>query len=235
MLKIKKFSFFTLFLLASTLSADKIAVATKVNGLVEIMKVGKKEFSSLKAGSILDDGDKIRTGNSGFVAIIFIDDKSTLKIKENSEAVITGRRTTKDISKKINLDGGTIRASITKQNVDFVIQTPTSVASVKGTDFWLISDDSGDQVIGMEGLVSLVNTETGQEVSVSSGMTGVSTPDGQVGVSETDMANVPEDPDEDSEEGPSQLKIYFEGPNGCLLYTSPSPRDRQKSRMPSSA
>ena len=25
------------------------------------------------------------------------------------------------------------------------------------------------------------------------------------------------------------------GPNGCLLYTSPSPRDRQKSRMPSSA
>ena len=25
------------------------------------------------------------------------------------------------------------------------------------------------------------------------------------------------------------------GPTGCLLYTSPSPRDRQKSRMPSSA
>ena len=27
--------------------------------------------------------------------------------------------------------------------------------------------------------------------------------------------------------------IYYVGP--CLLYTSPSPRDRQKSRMPSSA
>ena len=25
------------------------------------------------------------------------------------------------------------------------------------------------------------------------------------------------------------------GPGTCLLYTSPSPRDRQKSRMPSSA
>ena len=214
MLKIKRFSFFVFVLFISTLTADKIAVATKVKGLVEIMKLGKKEFFSLKAGSILDDGDKIRTGNSGFVAIIFIDDKSTLKIKGNSEAVITGQRTTKDISKKINLDGGTIRASILKQNVDFVIQTPTSVASVKGTDFWLISDDSGDQVIGMEGVVSLVNTETGQEVSVSGGMTGVSTPDGQVGISETDLANVPKDPDVDSEEGPSQLKIYLEGPNG---------------------
>ena len=31
--------------------------------------------------------------------------------------------------------------------------------------------------------------------------------------------------------------IYFNDPQGnsCLLYTSPSPRDRQKSRMPSSA
>ena len=28
---------------------------------------------------------------------------------------------------------------------------------------------------------------------------------------------------------------YVEGDQVCLLYTSPSPRDRQKSRMPSSA
>ena len=198
----------------SILSADKIAVATKVKGQVEIVKVGEKEFSSLKTGLILDDGDKIRTGKSGFVALIFIDDKSILKVKENSEVIINGQRTTRDISKKINLDGGTVRASISKQNVDFIIQTPTSVASVKGTDFWLISDDSGDQVIGMEGLVNLLNIETGQEVNVSNGMTGFSTPDGQVGMTETDIANIPEDPDDQSAEGSSQLKIYLEGPNG---------------------
>ena len=29
--------------------------------------------------------------------------------------------------------------------------------------------------------------------------------------------------------------IRIEGPNGCLLYTSPSPRDVEESRMPSSA
>ena len=33
-------------------------------------------------------------------------------------------------------------------------------------------------------------------------------------------------------EHPTYLKHY---PKRCLLYTSPSPRDRQKSRMPSSA
>ena len=30
-------------------------------------------------------------------------------------------------------------------------------------------------------------------------------------------------------------ELNFKAPKGCLLYTSPSPRDRQKSRMPSSA
>ena len=34
--------------------------------------------------------------------------------------------------------------------------------------------------------------------------------------------------------GEYTLNIYGQ-PNNCLLYTSPSPRDRQKSRMPSSA
>ena len=31
------------------------------------------------------------------------------------------------------------------------------------------------------------------------------------------------------------LHTGFNAPDDCLLYTSPSPRDRQKSRMPSSA
>ena len=36
-------------------------------------------------------------------------------------------------------------------------------------------------------------------------------------------------------ENKKALAKYIEKRNGCLLYTSPSPRDRQKSRMPSSA
>ena len=83
---------------------SKIAVATKVTGLVEIIPTGEKDFLKLKPGRVLSDGDKIRTGSSGFAAIIFIDDKSILKLKENSEAVIAGQRTAASISKKINMD-----------------------------------------------------------------------------------------------------------------------------------
>ena len=210
---LKLFIFSLIFL--GNLQASKIAVVTKVKGLVELMPNGKKLFIKLKAGTILADGDKIRTGTSGFAAVIFIDDKSTLKLKGNSEAVITGQRTAASISKKINMDSGTIRATIEKQNTSFVIQTPTSVASVKGTDFWLITDpDKGDQVIGLEGIVGLKNIDTGQDVDVVEGMSGISTPDGEIGIEETVASSIPNDPSDASEDGPSQFKIYFEGPNG---------------------
>ena len=35
--------------------------------------------------------------------------------------------------------------------------------------------------------------------------------------------------------GEKKVPTLCDDPNFCLLYTSPSPRDRQKSRMPSSA
>ena len=204
--------FFIIFI--SWIYGNKIAVTTKVKGLVEIMPIGDDNFANLKPGTILSDGDKIRTGSSGFTAIIFIDDKSTLKLKENSEAVITGQRSARSIAKKINMDVGTVRATVNKQNSNFVIQTPTSVASVKGTDFWMITDPvDGDLVIGLEGVVTLTNNETGAEVDVTEGTSGSSTPDGDVDVEETEESSIPEDPT-DQDEQQAEIKIYFEGPNG---------------------
>ena len=204
--------FFIIFI--SWIHGNKVAVTTKVKGLVEIMPIGKDSFANLKPGTILSDGDKIRTGSSGFTAIIFIDDKSTLKLKENSEAVITGQRSARSIAKKINMDVGTVRATVNKQNSNFVIQTPTSVASVKGTDFWMITDPvDGDLVIGLEGIVTLTNNETGAEVDVTEGTSGSSTPNGDVDVEETEESSIPEDPT-DQDEQQAEIKIYFEGPNG---------------------
>ena len=45
------------------------------------------------------------------------------------------------------------------------------------------------------------------------------------------------DPQVKFEEGSAEFlaSVYYKKGKTCLLYTSPSPRDRQKSRMPSSA
>ena len=58
MRSICKILFILIFFIAH-IYGNKIAVTTKVKGLVEIMPSGKDDFSALKPGTILSDGDKI--------------------------------------------------------------------------------------------------------------------------------------------------------------------------------
>ncbi len=196
-------------------AAAKIAVVTKVKGVVE-MERDKSGFNALKPGIILEDGDRIRTGSNGFTALIYIDDKSLLKIKENTEIVITGKRDVNSISKEANISQGTLRASVGKQKKgEFVVKSPTSVASVKGTVFDFISDpNSGDQVIGIEGIIALTNTLTGASIDVTEGITGFSDQDGSLNSAPTDPSTIPTYPEDEETGGSSFLKIILEGPDG---------------------
>jgi len=205
-----------LFNLNQAVFAQRIAIATKSLGSVEIEKKEKPGFNMLKAGTILNDGDRIRTGSDGFALIIFIDDKSQLKIKEESEVTITGKKIASTISKNIRMDNGTVRAQVNKQRKgEFVIQSTTSVASVKGTDFWFIANsEEGDMLIGIEGIVDLFNVVSGLNVDVTAGNTGTSDDSGNLDVDPTNQNTVPDDPSDTEEDSGNQIEIEFEGPNG---------------------
>ena len=196
--------------------AQPIAIATKAMGTVEINKNAKPGYISLKAGTILEDGDGIRTGSDGFVLLIFIDDKSQLKVKGDSEVTISGKKIASAISKNVRMDNGTVRAEVNKQRKgEFVIQSTTSVASVKGTDFWFIANsEAGDMVIGLEGIVDLFNVISGLSVDVTAGNTGTSDSNGNIDVNETNQNTIPEDPTEGDAPVGDQIEIEFEGPNG---------------------
>ena len=203
-----------IFIFSLLIGGDRIAVATKVIGSVEYVR-GKDFAKSVKKGHIIESGDKITTAKGGFVALIFIDDKSALKVKENSEVIISGNKNNRAIAKRIGLKGGTIRAQVgKKQNRDFIVQTTVSVASVKGTDFWVVSDNNnGDSVIGMEGVIQLTNKISGDKIDIPSGITGLSTKDGQLQSFNTDPKTIPKDPSGDNI-GNQKLKIEFKDANG---------------------
>ena len=119
---------------------DRIAITTKIIGKAHYVRGNNSELPVTK-GHIFENGDILTTSKGGFVALLYIDDKTALKVKENSKLTISGKRAAKSIAKEIKLDRGTLRAIVKKQNQnDFIIRTPVSVASVKGTDFWLISN-----------------------------------------------------------------------------------------------
>lgn len=207
-----------LFVLFSFLTAgSKIAVVTKVTGKAEFKRGSEKQnYNPLKPGTVLEDGDKIKTGTNSFAAIIFIDDKSALKIRGNSELEITGQRSATSIAKRINMDAGTIRAKINKQNEsEFVVQTPTSVASVKGTDFWFVSDPvTGDQLFGLEGIVLFTNILSGISMDVTAGFTCVSGHDGSMNIGASNPSDIPVDPDDTEVGQTSTMEIQFEDEDG---------------------
>ena len=206
--------FFTFLIFSFLIGSDRIAVATKVIGSVEFVR-GKGFAKSLKKGHIIESGDILKTKKGGFVAILFIDDKSALKIKENTELEIVGNNKNQAIAKRISLMNGTVRAQVENQrNKDFVVQTSVSVASVKGTDFWMISDKSkGDSIIGIEGIIQLANKISGEIIDITSGITGLSSNNGQLESYNTDPKTIPSDPSGDDNDS-QKIKIEFMDASG---------------------
>lgn len=179
-------------LLCFAFAGEKIAIITKIIGKAEYVRNDKLP-KNLKRGFIIESGDEISTKKGAFVALVFIDDRSALKIREKSQIVINGKKNARIINKKINLNNGTIRAQV-KTSKNFLVQTSVSVASVKGTDFWVISNDKiGDSIIGLEGLVSLSNRISGEKIDIKKGTTGMSTNDGSLQIFKSDPKNTPLD------------------------------------------
>ena len=199
-------------LLCFTYAGEKIAIVTKIIGKAEYIR-GQNSSKSLNKGLIIESGDVISTFKGGFVALIFIDDKSALKIKEKTKITVNGKKGSRKISKKINLTNGTVRAQVEK-NKDFIIQTSVSVASVKGTDFWVISDKKiGDSVIGLQGTVSLSNRISGEKIDISAGITGISSTNGSLQSFKSDPKNTPIDLDQSDKED-KKLEIIFKDSAG---------------------
>ena len=199
-------------LLCFAYAGEKIAIVTKIIGKAEYIR-GQNSSKSLNRGLIIESGDVISTFKGGFVALIFIDDKSALKIKEKTKITVSGKKGSRKISKKINLTNGTVRAQVEK-NKDFIIQTSVSVASVKGTDFWVISDKKiGDSVIGLQGTVSLSNRISGEKIDISAGITGISSTNGSLQSFKSDPKNTPIDLDQSDKED-KKLEIIFKDSAG---------------------
>ena len=188
-------------------AGEKIAIVTKIVGKAEYVRK-KEPPKDLKRGFVIESGDEILTKRDAFVALVFIDDRSALKIRERSQIVINGKKSAKKISKKVDLNNGIIRAQV-NSNRDFLVQTSVSVASVKGTDFWVISDEkTGDSIIGLEGLVTLLNRVSGEKIDIKPGITGFSSKDGSLQSIKSDPKNTPIDLVQSSDQE-KKLEIIF--------------------------
>jgi hypothetical protein len=153
------FLFLFLFVISVSSSvAETVAIVIKVKGDVKFQRGGSASSQEIKRGLRLQDGDKIKTGKKSYAAIRFIDDASLLRIRSNSTCRIDGKKEKNQVIKNVYLEVGAIWARVTQQRGKFQVTTPTSVASVKGTE-WISEHKlvGGTFYYGLNGVVEISN------------------------------------------------------------------------------
>ena len=207
---IKLFVLLMLGIMGSAFAARDVALVLKVRGEARVRRSRfRKTWKPLRKGYRLHGGDRVRTGSDALVAIVFSDDKSLMKIRSESEVAIRGERTKKGFRKRISMSLGQLWAKVTPGGGGFRVETPSGVAAVKGTEFYLLCDESGmTTVIGIEGIVQLFN-ELGS-VMVGKGQTGVLKKNQKPSVEKSQKV-------EDwagEDEGGKEIQIEFENDEG---------------------
>jgi hypothetical protein len=151
-------------------ASEEVAFVLKITGEARV-KTGNADWTLLKKGMRLHNQDMIRTGANALVAIVFLDDKTMMKIHADSEVKIVTNKTDKGLHKRIIMEMGQMWSKVVPGRGGFQLETPSGVAAVKGTEFYGLLDENGQTVIiGIEGIVELIN-ELGS-VLVKKGETG---------------------------------------------------------------
>ena len=175
--------------------SDVIARLIKVEGKVFFKRLGMETFSEkAKPGSAIVNGDQINVGEKGYAAVIYIDDRSIIKIKENTKFSFMDSPNTRTIE----LVYGTLLNKVNKEKrtKSFRIQTPVSVASVKGTEFAAIVNQNGiEQFVCKEGSFEVLNMISGQTVNVGPGQKAFSNATGDLVQAIASPTDYPQDPE----------------------------------------
>ncbi|MFQ5864207.1 MAG: FecR domain-containing protein [bacterium] len=136
---------------------NDVALMLKTKGKVELNKKGRRSWSPARRGERLNSGEVVRTGDNSLAALVFTDDKTLLKIRSNSNVTIHGKREKNRIIKRLSLGIGELWAKVTRQNTSMRIETPSGVATVKGTEFNCLYFDDNFYLYCVEGLMEMFN------------------------------------------------------------------------------
>lgn len=157
-------------ILPSLSFADEVGSFSRVEGRVDILKAGAAAAVPVKPGDSVSMGDIVRTKSDGKAEITFRDD-TTIKLAPETRMKIDEYAFNPDNSRNKGVVGllrGKVRAVVSKTRAgiipiaigasSFNINTPTAVAGVRGTDFFVFHDRGVTGVIFREGQGFVYNT-----------------------------------------------------------------------------
>lgn len=190
-----------------------VAFVLKVRGKLYLKRHGEVKWADARRGTILNSGDDLKTEFNSLAAIKFTDNSAIIKMRENTYLTINAEREERTLAKKLYMEAGDLWARVNPEAGPFRVETPTAVASVKGTEWVMSVSPDGDTCVvwGIQGLVELVNDYG--VVTIRSGYIGTSIA-GSPPTVDTMVVAVSTEQFEVVKEMEQELEIEFENPEG---------------------
>jgi len=172
------FSFFVLSLSAE----NSVGITLKVKG--DVTHTHKEQASKAKDGTELQNNDVLESKENSYAVVKFIDGSSVVKLFPKSILTINAEKKDGVLNKRSKVNLGELWAKVTKNTGDFIVDTPTTVVSVKGTQFVLkVDEQGGTELLTIKGIVNLKNKKDDKEADVGEGQKATTTGEGEIVIS----------------------------------------------------
>ena len=209
-LTITLISLFCIFILNS-IEPSAITITSKG----DITLTHNKTTSKVKKADILYSKDQLTSGEKSFAAFKFIDGSGIIKLFPNSSIVINTKKENGKLSKNTFISKGSLLSKVNKHFGIFNVETPTTVASIKGTKFYLKYLDSGETVLyTIEGSILFSNKNNGKNAYVNKGQVGRSDGTGKIIVKKYSPRDLPNGVNDQLFKESKTLKIQMKNANG---------------------
>jgi hypothetical protein len=154
------------------------AVVVQMKGEVERRLPDSQDWAALQIGDRLPEGTAIHTGEQSSIDLD-LDQGHHIRVAADSAFVLAALQTNKT---KMFLNKGKILSQVRglKEYEKFLIQTPSAVCAVRGTEFWTGTTDAGTVVKVNHGTVGMMGNTGHDEVMVHAGQTASILHDGSV-------------------------------------------------------
>lgn len=207
--------------LIGLLSANSVAYLSSAKGKVNLSRNSKE--IKFQPGDMLENKDVLMTGAESFAAYKFIDGTTNIKVFSNSEVVINSKKVGNSLNKNVKITKGSILSNVKSGGGAFQVETPTTVASVRGTGFLTkVSEEGITQITVTDGEVLIEIKESGESEAVQAGKTAVIDEFGTVSIEQTTEEQIDEIEKAEIEatrtEDKKQMRIQVTDDQGNIRY-----------------
>ncbi len=203
---------FSIFLL-NALEPSAITITTKG----DITLTHLKNTARLKKADLLYNEDELTSADKSFAAFKFIDGSGIIKLFPNSDIIINTKKEGGKLSKNTFISKGSLLSKVNKHFGVFDVETPTTVASIKGTKFYLQYLESGETVLyTIEGSILFSNKMNGKSAYVHKGEVGKSNGSGEIIVKKFSPKDLPKGVNDQFFKENKTLNIQMRNANGDI-------------------